>query len=121
MSVTDTLIIGNQGHEQHRAAILHAVRSGQPEPAARLDFASLDDAWTILSPKRRSILTVMADSGPMTIREIARRAGRDVHAVHRDVRVLAHAGVIDKTADGRMILPYKTIKFDFTLTARQVA
>jgi predicted transcriptional regulator len=117
----DTLIIGNQTREERRTAIVRAIKSGKPEKAARLDFASLDDAWKILSDKRRAILHVMAGAGPLAIREIARRVSRDVRAVHSDIRVLHHAGVIDKTDDGRMILPYKTIKFDFTLNTREAA
>ena len=117
----DTLIIGNQTRDQRRATIVRAVRTGKAEPAARLDFVSLDDAWKILSDKRRTILHLMAGAGPLTIREIARRVSRDVRAVHSDVRLLLRAGVIDKTDEGRVILPYTVIKFDFTLDARHAA
>lgn len=89
--------------------------------ALRLDFLSLDDAWKLLSDKRRTIMHAMAGAGPLSIREIARRVGRDVHAVHSDVRLLHHAGVIDKTEEGRMVLPYRIIKFDFTFEARPAA
>ena len=111
----DTLIIGNQSQNERRQAIIRAVKSGKPEHAARLDFLKLDDAWKVLSDKRRSIMNVMAGAGPLSIREISRRVSRDVRAVHNDIQALRRAGVIDKTDDGKMILPYKTIKFDFTL------
>ena len=67
------------------------------------------------------VICVMAGAGPLSIREVARRVGRDVRAVHSDVHLLHHAGVLDKTEDGRVILPYKAIKFDFTLDARKAA
>jgi predicted transcriptional regulator len=116
-----TLIIGNQSAREVRGRVLQAWRTGRSEKAARLDFASLDDAWKLLSDKRRGIMHAMAGAGPLAIREIARRVGRDVRAVHSDVRLLHHAGVVDKTEDGRMVLPYDTIKFDFTIEPRRAA
>jgi predicted transcriptional regulator len=59
----------------------------------------------------------MAGQGPLAIREIARRAGRDVRAVHSDVRALHLSGVSDTTPEGQMILPYEVIRLDFTLDA----
>ncbi|MGH7068727.1 MAG: transcriptional regulator [Acetobacteraceae bacterium] len=117
----DTLIIGNQSDQKINDRLLRVWKSGKAEHAARLDFMNLDDAWKLLSDKRRAVMHAMAGAGPLSIREIARRVGRDVRAVHSDVRLLHHAGVVDRTDDGRMILPYKTIKFDFTLEARRAA
>ena len=117
----DTIIIGNYPLPERRAAIARAWRTGEPEAAARLDFESLDAAWRLLTAKRRAILQAMAGQGPLSIREIARRVGRDVHPVHTDVRALHLSGVIDRTEDGRMILPYAVIRFDFTFDTRQAA
>lgn len=117
----DTLIIGNQPEQDIRRRIVQAWNSGQAEQAARLDFVNLDDAWKVLSPKRRAIMSVMAGAGPLTIREIARRSQRDVRAVHSDVHTLLRSGVIDKTDDDRMILPYKFVKFDFMLDSQRAA
>jgi len=117
----DTLIIGNQSEQEIKERVIRAWKTGKAERAARLDFVDLDEAWKLLSDKRRQIMHAMAGTGPLSIREIARRVGRDVRAVHSDVQLLHHAGVIDKTEDGRMVLPYKTIKFDFTLDAQKAA
>jgi predicted transcriptional regulator len=116
-----TLIIGNQSVRQVKERVLRVWKTGKAERAARLDFVSLDDAWKLLSTKRRAIMHAMAAAGPLPIREIARRVGRDVRAVHSDVQLLHRAGVIDKAEDGRMVLPYKTIKFDFTFAAQRAA
>lgn len=117
----DTLIIGNQSAREINDRLLRVWKTGKSEHAARLDFVNLDDAWKLLSDKRRAIMHAMAGAGPLSIREIARRVGRDVRAVHSDVRLLHHAGVIDKTEDGQMTLPYKTIKFDFTIETQRAA
>jgi predicted transcriptional regulator len=117
----DTLIIGNQTPEQRRVSILQAVGAGAAEPGARLDFDRLEDAWKLISEKRWGIIKIMTGAGPLSIREIARRTGRDVRAVHSDVTLLHQSGVIDRAEDGRMVLPYDVIQLDFTFDARQVA
>jgi predicted transcriptional regulator len=74
----NTLIIGIQPVAERRADILRAWKSSKPEAAARLDFESLEGAWTRLSAKPWGILQAMAGQGPLAIREIARQASRDV-------------------------------------------
>jgi len=50
----------------------------------------------------------------MTIREAARRVGRDVKAVHGDVRAL---GVLRRTEKGLVVFPYEAVHVDVTLRA----
>ena len=116
-----TLIIGNQPVAERRADIVRAWKTGKPETAARLDFESLEGAWKLLNAKRWGILRAMAGQGPLAIREVARRVGRDVRAVHSDVRSLHLSGVIDKTPEGQIILPYAVVRLDFTLDTQKVA
>jgi predicted transcriptional regulator len=117
----NTLIIGNRTQEPRRAAIARAVGTGEAEPAARLDYDRLEDAWKLFSEKRWGIIQGMTGAGPLSIRELARRIGRDVRAVHSDVTLLHHAGVIDRTEDGRMVFPYDVVQLDLTFDARRVA
>lgn len=84
----------------------------------RIDFASVDVLWQVLAPKRWRILQVMAGDGPLAIREVARRVGRDVKAVHGDVHALLAAGVLDRTATGQVVFPYDQVHVDFSLAAR---
>jgi predicted transcriptional regulator len=58
----------------------------------------------------------MTGQGAMTIREAARRVNRDVKAVHGDVQTLLNSGILDRTADGRIVFPYDAVHVDFTLT-----
>jgi predicted transcriptional regulator len=53
----------------------------------------------------------------MSIREAARRAGRDVKAIHGDVTALLNAGVLDRTDDGRIVFPFEAVKVEFLLQA----
>jgi predicted transcriptional regulator len=116
------LIIGNQPVAQRRAHIIRAWKTGKPEAAARLDLESPEGAWKLLNAKRWAILRAMAGQGPLAIREIARRVKRDVRAVHSsDVRALHLSGLIDKTPEGKMVLPYDVIRLDFTLDTQKAA
>jgi predicted transcriptional regulator len=53
----------------------------------------------------------------VSIREAARRVERDVKAVHADVKALLNAGLLSRTADGRIEFPFQAIKVDFVLKA----
>ena len=84
---------------------------------AHISFASADLLWKVLTAKRWELLKAMAGGGAMTLREAARRAERDVKAVHGDVHALLAAGVLRKTADGRIEFPFDAVHVDFVLRA----
>jgi predicted transcriptional regulator len=85
------------------------------DQGAHISFASVEQLWQTLTRKRWEILQAMTGQGEMAIREVARRVGRDVKAVHGDVVALIEAGVIRKTAGG-VTFPYDSVHVDFTLT-----
>ncbi len=84
---------------------------------AYLGFASLELLWKMLTPKRWEILRTMAGTGPLAIREVARRLDRDVKSVHGDVQSLLKAGILDRTENGRIVFPYDQIHVDFVVRA----
>lgn len=88
---------------------------GGKEQGAQISFASAELLWRTLTRKRWELLQAMTGQGAMSIREAARRVGRDVKAVHGDVQALINAGVIDRT-DGGVVFPYDAIHVDFMLT-----
>ena len=53
----------------------------------------------------------------MTVREAARRVGRDVKAVHTDMTALLSAGVLNRTDAGQLEFPYDAVKVEFLLQA----
>jgi predicted transcriptional regulator len=99
--------------EEINARVLAAVVSGKPQ-GSRISFASVELMWRILNPKRTDILRTMTGQGPLSIREIARRVGRDVKAVHGDVTALIKAGIIDR-CEGGIVFPYDEVRVDFVL------
>lgn len=92
-------------------------KAGKPQKSARISFASPELLWRVLTQKRWELLKALCGAGPVSIREAARRAGRDVKAVHGDVTALLTAGVIDRTDDGRIVFPFEAVKVEFLLQA----
>jgi predicted transcriptional regulator len=84
---------------------------------ARYSFESAATLMRTLGGKRFDLIQALSGAGPVTIREAARRAGRDVKAVHGDVQTLLTCGVLDKTDDGKIVLPYDAVKVEFLLKA----
>ena len=84
---------------------------------AHISFASADLLWKVLTAKRWELLKAMTGGGAMTLREAARRAERDVKAVHGDVHALLAAGVLRRNADGRIEFPFDAVHVDFMLKA----
>jgi predicted transcriptional regulator len=99
------------------ADALAAIKTGKPQRSARVSFATPELLWRVLTAKRWELLKALRGAGPMSIREAARRVGRDVKAVHADVTALLLAGVLDRTASGQVEFPYEAVKVEFMLEA----
>ena len=79
-----------------------------------ISFASAELLWQVLTRKRWELLQAMTGAGRMSIREAARRVGRDVKAVHGDISALLDAGLVERR-DGGVIFPYAGVHIDFVL------
>lgn len=110
---TVTLSVANRQAVKQRA--LDAF-SGKRR-GAHISFASAELLWKVLTAKRWELLKAMAGGGAMTLREAARRAERDVKAVHGDVHALLAAGVLRKNGDGKIEFPFDAVHVDFVLKA----
>jgi predicted transcriptional regulator len=99
------------------ADFARAWKTGKPQKSARISFATPELLWRVLSPKRWELLKALCGAGPVSIREAARRVGRDVKGVHGDVTALLNAGVLDRTDDGRIVFPFEAVKVEFLLQA----
>jgi predicted transcriptional regulator len=94
-----------------------AWKTGKGSGTAQIGFETWELMHKVLSPKRLEIIRAMAGAGPLSIREIARRVGRDFKGVHTDVSVLLKAGVVDKADGGKLVFPYEKIHVDFEISA----
>ena len=108
---TVTLSVASREDVTRRAL---AALKGQKQ-GAHISFASAELLWKTLTRKRWELLHAMTGQGAMSIREAARRVGRDVKAVQGDIHVLINAGVLDRTEAG-VNFPYDAVHVDFMLT-----
>ena len=92
------------------------ARSGKRQ-GEQISFESFDLLWKVLAPNRMALVRTLTGAGPITLREAARRVGRDVRAVHSDVHMLLDAGVLRKDELGRIEFPYTAVHVNFTLEA----
>lgn len=111
-----TVTIGVGTREQARGRLAGAL-AGRTQGGPRLTFASHALMWRILTPNRWSVLEAMTGAGPVALREIARRVGRDVKGVHTDMHALLDAGIVNRTDSGAFEFPYDAVRVDFTLRA----
>ena len=96
---------------------IESVESGRGFQGFGYVFATQELLWRTFSPKRIALLQAMAGQEPMSIREAARRAARDVKAVHGDITVLLTAGLLNRVPDGGVEFPYEAVKVEFLLQA----
>jgi predicted transcriptional regulator len=94
-----------------------AWETGKAQANARISFATPELLWKVLTAKRWAILKALCGAEPMSIREAARRVNRDVKAIHSDITALLVAGILDRTADGKIEFPYEAVKVEFLLQA----
>jgi predicted transcriptional regulator len=111
---TVTFGVGSLDDSLKRA--LRAATTGKPEQP-RINFASLQQLFAVMTPKRWEIIRVMTGAGAISIREIARRVSRDVKGVHSDVTALLSSGVITRTREGQVVFPFNAVRVDAMLEA----
>lgn len=111
----NTVTLGLASVEASKARLSRAMH-GEAQ-GAFLSFETPALLWKVLTEKRWEIIRAMTGAGPLSIREVARRVGRDVKAVHGDITALLHAGVLDRADNGGVEFPYEAVHVDFTVTA----
>jgi predicted transcriptional regulator len=94
-----------------------AWKTGKAQRNARIAFATPELLWKVLTAKRWELLKALCGAGPVSVREAARRVGRDVKAVHGDVTALLAAGLLVRAEDRRIEFPFEAVKVEFLLRA----
>jgi len=112
-----TVILDVRTPADSMADFARVWKTGKPEKSARISFATPELLWKVLTAKRWELLKALCGAGPVSMREAARRVGRDVKAVHGDVTALLNAGVLDRAEGGGIVFPYEAVKIEFMLQA----
>jgi predicted transcriptional regulator len=112
-----TAVLDVRAPNEATADFVRVWKIGKGMKSARITFATPELLWKVLTAKRWQLLKARCGASPLSIREAARRVGRDAKAVHTDVTALLNAGVLDRVEDGRVIFPFDSVKVEFLLHA----
>ncbi len=112
-----TVTLEVKSPDEAMASFAEIWKSARPGRSASIAFATPELLWKILTAKRWQLLKALCGAGPVSIREAARRVGRDVKAVHSDVTALLNAGILDRAEAGGIVFPFDAIKVAFLLQA----
>jgi predicted transcriptional regulator len=99
-----------------RQDFLKAVSSGE-EQGAHFSFESPAALFRVLTPKRWELIEKLQAAGPTGVRALARLLERDVRRVHDDARALIEFGLVEKTPDGKLRVPFERIHAEFDMAA----
>ncbi|QND51624.1 transcriptional regulator [Phyllobacterium sp. 628] len=94
-----------------------AWSKGHSDPVATFTFSSPAQLFSVITPKRWQLIEHLQKIGPSSIRGLARSLERDVKRVHDDVSALIDWGLIERTDDAKVCVPFDIIHADFDLRA----
>ena len=106
-----------------RAALRTAGRkSASPSyQGETLNFESPAVFFGRLTERRWTLVTLLQGQGTLALRELARRAGRDVKRVHEDVRVLTDLGLVERDTAAGVSCPFADVHIDMHVQERRLA
>lgn len=78
-------------------------------------FASPEQLFSVLTPKRWTLIETLQKLGPSTYRGLSAALSRDVKRVHEDTAPLIEWGLVEVNDEGRIHVPYDVIHADFDL------
>jgi predicted transcriptional regulator len=95
----------------------NAWNKGNVDPIATFTFSSPAQLFSIITPKRWELIEHLQKIGPSSIRGLARSLERDIKRVHDDVTALINWGLVERTEDAKVCVPFDIIHADFDLRA----
>jgi Predicted transcriptional regulator len=97
----------------------HRAERGETprEPTAKILFTELETLLRILTPRRFELLKQLRQTGPTSIRALSKTLGRDYKNVHADVIELMWLGLIERTEEGLVQVPWDEIDAHLRLAA----
>lgn len=96
-----------------------AIRSARAQVAAarrgastdyRLSFESARTLFSELTPARVDLLDTLRRVGPCSVYALAKVAERNYSNVHSDVSRLEELGLVERTEDSQVSVPYETVE-----------
>lgn len=88
---------------------LAASRRGR-RPDFRLSFESARSLFADLTPARVDLLDTLRRVGPCSVYALAKAAERNYSNVHSDVARMEELGLIERTDEGSVSVPYESVE-----------
>ncbi len=97
----------------------HRAERGETplEPRAKILFTDLETLLRMLTPRRFELLKQLRQAGSTSIRALSKVLGRDYKNVHADVVDLVGVGLIERTDQGLVQVPWDEIDAHLRLAA----
>ena len=94
-----------------RAARQQIAAAGRGKsPDFRLSFESARTLFAELTPARLDLLDTLRRVGPCSVYALAKSAERNYSNVHTDVGRLETLGLIERTEDGSVSVPFEAVE-----------
>lgn len=90
-------------------AQLAAARRGV-SPDYRLSFESARTLFSELTPARVDLLDTLRRVGPCSVYALAKAAERNYSNVHSDISRLEELGLVERTEDNQVSVPYESVE-----------
>ncbi|ODU09209.1 MAG: hypothetical protein ABS84_09320 [Rubrivivax sp. SCN 71-131] len=102
-----------------RGALREAGRkaAGRRYAGETLNFESPGSFFGQLTEKRWALARALQGAGEVSVREAARRVGRDVKRVHEDLQVLLTLGLLEHGEAGGVLCPFESVRIDMEMHA----
>ena len=84
-------------------------------PDFRLSFESARSLFAELTPARLDLLDSLRRVGPCSVYALAKAAERNYSNVHTDVSRLEELGLIERSEDGTVSVPFESVEILFPL------
>lgn len=94
---------------QAAAQQVAGARKGRA-PDFRLSFESARSLFAELTPARLDLLDTMRRLGPCSVYAVAKAAERNYSNVHTDVARLEELGLIERSEDGSVSVPFESVE-----------
>ena len=80
-----------------------------------LNFETAAAFFGRMTERRWEIVRALQGQGAISLRELARRVGRDVRRVHDDVQELVSLGLLERGEAGGVLCPFACVHIDMEL------
>ena len=83
-----------------------------------LSFESARALFSELTPSRIDLLEALHRCGPCSVYALAKEAGRNYSNVHTDIAKLEEHGLVQRTPEGAVFVPFEHVEIHLTLASK---